>query len=459
MSEWVHTLPFTHNPQRSDDHCYPPEFKFDPDTGAELVLCSPAVNQQSWLPPYGHGLSLQPHSAYGLRQTPLRIELKNAQQRNELAEPDHTLELPAAGDFEFFSLPCGTLAPMLLALEPRKGQIFVWLEKARQWQELHDEQGSLIAPVHDANKKAWRAEAASSSAQHSMLFVPTEEGIACIAPNAASLSYSVHYIGQGAALAAPGKWTDSIWAPVEKDGQLNVVRTDLQGRSEEWLSLDTETLPPLSGLNSFQAPISSARNLVWMCNAGRLQITRKSASNEVLVSFLPWPDGLVPQFDFGSPYQAKDGDLWQLCQNTTDRTYEYLNLSARQTMREIAEQPRPCTGQFNYRLAQRVHTAPWTEPGHGHDGAQTSVVLPQLESTNNNAVLGIRVEKSPQGMANMLRSKERQRAILICETGSQTAFGQVMVTAPWCLRWFMHNHKLWAFHPELRAIFGWELAS
>lgn len=318
--------------------------------------------------------------------------------------------------------------------------------------------------MHELNKNAWRAEACLHTPFKSSLLIPTEEGLACIQADIASLSYVVTYIGKGMSLASPAKWLDNLWAPIERNGQLHIVRTNNFANSEQLLSVENEGVSDIRTLSGFQAPIASARNLVWMCDQGRLQLTRKP-SGEVIAHFLPWPGGLLPQFDFGAPYQAKNGDLWQLCQSVTDQTYTYLNLSSRHHEQEVAEQPRPCTGQFNYRFAQRVHTPPWTEPEHGHDGAQTSIVLPQLESTadnanvNNNAVLGLRLEKSPQGVANMLRTKDRLRAILICETTSQKAFGQIAVAAPWNLRWFVHDNKLWAFHPELRGIYGWDLES
>ncbi|MNH42448.1 hypothetical protein D3C79_1041480 [compost metagenome] len=58
----------------------------------------------------------------------------------------------------------------------------------------------------------------------------------------------------------------------------------------------------------------------------------------------------------------------------------------------------------------------------------------------------------------MLRSSERMRAALVLDEGTrQTPFFILNVAMPWRLRWFAHGGVLWAFHPQLSQIHGWEL--
>ena len=72
-------------------------------------------------------------------------------------------------------------------------------------------------------------------------------------------------------------------------------------------------------------------------------------------------------------------------------------------------------------------------------------------------VLGLQLESGSQGLADVLRSRERQRALLTLDVGRLIAFGEMTVRVPWSLRCFVHNHFLWVFHPDLNDIQGWEL--
>ena len=135
----------------------------------------------------------------------------------------------------------------------------------------------------------------------------------------------------------------------------------------------------------------------------------------------------------------------------------YLNLLSAQHSTEEAEVPRLCIGSTNYRYAQPQKNAPWEEPEHGDDRAQTQVFVPLLEAPDQRQVLGVQLDKAGQGLAEVLRSKERQRATLTLDQRGFIPFGQIAVNTPTQLRFFSHNHYLWIFHPQLSHIQGWEL--
>jgi hypothetical protein len=72
-------------------------------------------------------------------------------------------------------------------------------------------------------------------------------------------------------------------------------------------------------------------------------------------------------------------------------------------------------------------------------------------------VLGLRL-KTTAGLADVLRSTDRLRAVLVLDDAfSQTAFHTIMVAEPWRLRLFVHDGLLWAYHPLLSRIDGWTL--
>ncbi len=444
-------------PARASDPAalFPPEFRFDPDNGQPLQLMPMPALQPTWVPAFGHAPQARPGDICGLRQTPQALQLARLAQRQQTDSADHLLKPPAAGDFEFFSVPAGTAAPVLLALEPGKGMLHAWLPGSQQWALLTHAEQHLLAFCQQARGASWRAEVSTEAGGLSRLFVPTEEGLACITPDVPGLAFAVSYVGQSPAIGSPIQWMGQIWAPLRAtDGSLQLVCCDLQGQPGSGVSLDTSAVP--ADLGAMQTPVADARRAMWLSDAGRIVLNRRT-SGGVDAVFLAWPADLAPAFEFGAPYQASNGELWQLCRNASQRSYEYLNLTSVQEMRMEALQPRMSTGGVNFRFAQRQRTAPWEEPEQGHDGAEVDIVLPMLESTTSQHILGLRLENT-SGLAGMLRSAERLRAALVLDEGTrQTAFFIFNVAMPWRLRWFVHGGVLWAFHAQLQHIHGWEL--
>lgn len=434
---------------------FPPEFRFDPRQGQPLQLPAAPVSLRAWVPAFGHSAQQRATDISGLRQTAQPLQLAGLAQRRETDAADHLLKPPAAGDFEFFSIPAGTQAPVLLALEPGKGLLYAWLPASQQWALLQHPQDHLLASCLQTRGAAWRAEVSTQAMGHSRLFVPTDEGLACITPDVPGLAFAVSYVGQAPAMGSPIQWMGQIWAPLRMaDGTVQIVSCDLQGQPGSEVTLAPAALPTEFG--ALQTPVADARRAMWLSEAGRLVLNRRSAGGVDAV-FLPWPEGLAPAFDFGAPYLASNGELWQLCWNSGQKIYEYLNLTAAQEMRMQALQPRMSTGGVNFRFTQRQRTAPWEEPDQGHDGAEVAIVLPMLESTASQNILGLRLDNT-SGLAGMLRSSERMRTALVLDEGTrQTAFAVLTVAMPWRLRWFVHGGVLWAFHAQLQSIQGWEL--
>lgn len=166
---------------------------------------------------------------------------------------------------------------------------------------------------------------------------------------------------------------------------------------------------------------------------------------------------MKPSFEFGSPYLSRDGSLWQLCFDAQQDSYIYLQLGVDKPEQAPALAPRLCSGSFNFRFATKFKSEPWLEPEHGDDGGSDEVVLPLLESTVSASVLGLKLETAA-GLADLLRSCERMRAVLVLDdASSQTAFHMIAVAEPWRLRVFVHAGLLWVYHPLLSRLDGWNL--
>ena len=435
---------------------YPPEFKFCTATGKALQRPLQAPSGVGWVPPFGAAPIAQRASrgARGLRQAAMAIKLARQDQRRADADADASLGLPPPGDYEYFSTPACSRVAVLLALDPAKGLLYMLLPASKRWELLEHDGGGLLAESRCA-RADWRCEVAVDGLR-SLIFLPTESGLACLSPDAASLGFAVDYIGDAPAIGAPLQFGEQVWAPLRlADGSIRFVSADINGLAATQVDLPSASLSALA-LGALHAPLADGRTALWPCDGGQL-LLRKQSSGALVASFQPWPAGVQPAFEFGSPYLSRDGSLWQLCFDAQQDSYVYLQLGVDKPERAPALAPRLCSGSFNFRFATKFKNEPWLEPEHGDDGGSDEVVLPLLESTINAAVLGLKLETTA-GLAHVLRSGERMRAVLVLDdASSQTAFHIIAVAEPWRLRVFVHSGLLWAYHPLLSRLDGWAL--
>jgi hypothetical protein len=402
-------------------------------------------------------------TARGLQQTsaPLILDKQSellSRQRDfdphANLDPDANLALPPPGDYEFYSIPAATLLPVLLGLDAVKGMMHVWLPGSEKWESLeHVDRGRLASSR--IKRSHWRCEAVCEDLQ-STLFLPTEEGLACVKPDAIGLCYQVSYIGGACVVGAPVQFSEHVWAPLcASGGTLKLISATVSGHPDEAIECSIPVQVDWTS-EPFHPPLADGRMALWPHFSGQL-VLRKLASGTLDVRFIRWPDGVRPVFEFGSAFLARDGDFWQLCFDSTQDCYVYLQLGVERPEIHTATAPRLCTGSFNFRFASRYRTAPWHEPEHGDDSRTDEVVLPLLESVANSSVIGLRMATT-QGLADVLKSNERMRIKLVLDDDTtQTAFYTLSVAEPWRMRVFIHDGRLWAYHPLINRMEGWDL--
>ena len=433
---------------------FPPEFAFDPATGAALQVPPDAAASAPWVPPYGaYAVSDSPVSGpAGLRQASVSLILADQRAREEHAQADASLPMPPPGEYEFFNAQFGTSGAALLALDPRKAALHAWLPASKRWLALESDFGGLLAES-DIPHGAWRADLVPEF--NSVLVLPTSHGLACIRPDVPSLSYVVEHVGGAPCVGSPIWFQNRVWAPLrDDDGRIRFVNLDAAQQPGSDVLLDGAFEP-----GAISAPVAYNRMAVWPCANGQLRLQLQPDGN-VAASFTPWPAGLVPHFEFGSPYVSRDGGLWQLCFERGRGTYVYVKLGA-QSEQADALAPRLCSGSFNYRFATKLKTAPWEEPEHGDDGGKNQAVMPLLESGGasgaSSSVFGVKFATSA-GLSSVLRSNERLAAQLVQDdTLRETVFHTFAVSEPWRVRLFVSDGMLWAYHPLLSRIDGWAL--
>lgn len=431
---------------------FPPEFAFCPVSGERLTQATSLPKPTTWIPPFG-ALAVAEgtnSTAIGLQQSAINLRFASMEKYDEQADPDIRISMPPPGNYEFFSAQFGTIAAALIALDPQKGLVFAWLPASRKWIEI-EHGGQLLLSESTINRAAWRAELAVGF--HSKLYLSTQQGLACLTPDVPALNYQITYFGGAPALAAPVCFDGSVWAPVQAGtGQIQMVNLDEFDRAGISITLENTV-----GLGVASTPVAYGRVAIWACANGQLCL-HKQIDGSVTASFIAWPAGITPQFQFGCPFQARDGALWQLCFNSGKGNYLYLKLGVRQAEMVDALAPRFCSGSVNYRFAAKLKSAPWDEPELGDDGASNEVVMPLIESTSSASVIGLKFNTTA-GLADMLTSTERLRTQLIVDDGtSENCFHTVVVSEPWQMRFFVHEGTLWAYHPMLNRIAGWHLA-
>ena len=429
---------------------FPPEFSFDPATGAALQVPPDPSVPPAWIPPYGaHPVSDAPlPGATGLRQASMTLQLADQRARAEDAQADASLPMPPPGEYEFFSAQFGTSRAALVALDPRRAVLHAWLPASKRWLAMDPEYDGLLAES-DIAPGAWRAELVPDF--NSTLVLPTSHGLACIRPDLPSLSYVVEHVGGAPCVGSPIWFQNRLWAPLrDADGGIRFVNLDAAQKPGSDVALDGSIK-----LGQVSAPVAYNRMAVWSCAHGQLRL-QLQPDGQVAASFTPWPAGLVPHFEFGAPYLSRDGGLWQLCFERSRGTYVYVKLGS-QPERADALAPRLCSGTFNYRFATKLKSAPWEEPEHGDDGGKNQAVMPLLESAAGDSVIGVKFATSA-GLSSVLRSHERLAAQLVQDdTYRETVFHTFAVSEPWRLRLFASDGKLWAYHPLLSRIDGWNL--
>jgi hypothetical protein len=382
----------------------------------------------------------------------MEIKLARQDQRPADADPDDSLGLPPPGDYEYFSTPAGSLVAVLLALDPAKGLLYMLLPASKRWELLEHDGGGALAESR-CERADWRCEVAVDECR-SLIFLPTESGLACLNPDATSLGFAVDYIGDAPAIGSPLQFGEYVWAPLRlANGDIRFISYSTKGEAAAQVDLPAAGL---AALGTLHAPLADGRTAMWPCDGGQL-LLRKQVSGALVASFQPWPTGVQPAFEFGCPYLSRDGRLWQLCFDAQQDSYVYLQLGVYKPELIPTLAPRLCSGSFNFRFATKFKSEPWLEPEHGDDGRSDEVVLPLLESTASAAVLGLKLETTA-GLADVLRSGERMRVVLVLDgVSSQTAFHMIAVAEPWRMRVFIHAGLLWAYHPLLSRLDGWKL--
>ncbi|WP_295455043.1 hypothetical protein [uncultured Thiodictyon sp.] len=428
---------------------YPGVFRYSPVTGKPLS--EPLVSKpETWLPPFGRGHTPDPFGMPGLRQTHVNLGLPRGLKPEH--DPGTLLPLPPPGDYQFFVGNLAARRASLLAIAPRKGMLYVFRDSAKHWVEVRGTHQLL--PESTLSTTYWGLACPDSTKQ--LLYLPTDRGLALLDINIFNLSYDLRLF-PGRCMGAPvcfhGK---RVFVPViAGPDQGGILQVDTGNPTR----VDQLEIKHYYLAEPFTVTLVDHRRIIWLSRLGQLILKFEDNTNKPTTLFIPWPAGFQPSFQFGSPYRARDGVLWQLGFDQQQGRYEYLTLASTSPERQETASPRLGSGTINFALETQLRSHPWLDPETVTDAASRHIVAPLLESPNKSA-LCVRIPWN-QGADDLFNSKIKHATgfRLVTEHGDIDFFMRKL-TRPWLTRSFVYRNEFYLYHPDFdQSIPGWKLLS
>jgi hypothetical protein len=433
-------------PADGDGVLYPGPFKHSPVTGQPLPAAPPEF-KQTWLPPYGNGPSL---SCLGLRQTALDIDLptgpKPSPDPNAAPALEARLPPPPPGEYHFLVSNLNTRAPWLLAINFRRGRIHLY--SGMEWIELAHQQ----KPLQGSSLPASRWSAWLDAADEKRLYLPTDEGLALLDINALRATYHLTP-DTGHCLGAPARLDDWIMVPaLTPEGRVGIRRVARDGDgAADWLDF-----PAADAGEPFNLPLVDPRQILWPSERSQIR-ARLNLDNQPVADRLGWPDGMTPHFEFGGAYQARNGELWQICYDDGAGSYHYVQLGRHNPDKRPCRSPGLTSGTACFVGSSPLPGPPWNDAELVNEAAAGTVVIPLLE-TPGQAVLGARVEWVG-GLEALFASLAPLRVHFewLGQNGDRRLL-TLKLPQPWLARPFVYREWLYLYHPDMAEMPGWRLA-
>jgi hypothetical protein len=407
---------------------FPGEFRYSPATGHTLGS-APHLGTEVWLPPFG-GERGGAQRLQGLRLTSARLSLRAGLTPE--ADPDDELPLPCEGPCQFIVAAFSTCESRLIALEVGRGVLRHWLPHSRRWAELTPIGEGRLAPSL-LGDDAWSLAALEQ--QGTMrLFLPSDDGLAVVEINLLAGRCEVRTLGS-ACVGSPVLWHGRVHVPMlDRDGVVFV-----QAIRPDDLSLERM---PVNGLDPaahrWLRPVADPQHIVWMGSRGQLVVRAEPARPAEAASFVPWPPGVSPRFDLGSP-SLSAGHLWQPC-----------FLRDAQGGRVVSVQLGAAEPALRDPAGDETE-----DDDDGTAAGERSATL--LASTTSSAMLRARMDDARR-VSSGFGTKESYLTTFELAGDATVAFFAARLSRPWTTQAFLYAGRLYLHHPELPALPGWQCA-
>ncbi len=428
----------------------PESFHFSPSDGARLAASESRVCPP-WACPFGASVSAGRKHPGGLRLSadPLRLRAGLV----ATGDPDRVIPMPPPGRHEFMVGKFGCKASRLLAIDNQRGQLFCFRETSQRWQELKPQNSSASLPVSQLAPGAWAPFAQDLDASPSFL-VPTDYGIAKVTVNLVAGTYELRTASAEKCVASPAAWQGDIYClGMLSTNQLGVIAVTA-AEGEQWRVVARYPITGAVGEAEWGLPVVDSRRLIWSSAAGQIVVHRDDGS-AVEAELVAWPSGFAPQFRFGAPHHAVDGNLWQLCYQHDEGYYAYIALGTDFPDVHRTSSARFGTGMSTFKLETQLKANPWLDLEHGMHASEDDVILPLLESFSSGYLIAVSTQ-STQALDVVLDDPDK----VFCKfewhgPRGRSAFYSAKIARPWETRVFGYDGHLFLSHSELNGILGW----
>jgi hypothetical protein len=426
---------------------YPGAFKFSPITGKALPEPSPA-DMDTWLPPFG-GNDFAVDKTQGLQLTTKRLVLRQTLTMG--SEPDRLLTMPPPGNYQFLVSAFDACESRLVAVDFSRGLIYHWAPHAETWLELHPGATETTLPGSYLGDASWGMVVTDSQGS-TKVFMPTDGGLAIVGLHLVTQTYELRTVGQRCT-GAPVMWQGKVHVPMQgEDGKLGVYTLDP----------DANTLRRVAGSGfKFAAagwvrPVVDRQQIIWMASMGQL-IVKRSGASAFEASIVPWPSGITPRFDLGSPYLSESGQLWQQCfrLNQDGTAFVFVEIGLSDPQIRSASSPVLSTGVACFQRGKRLGAAPWFDPEDDADSSD-ALTFPLLESTEASTVLCASVPGT-YAVESVFASYETFTTTFELRGEHDVKFLASRMPRPWATKPFVYSGHLYLYHPDKRRLPGWRL--
>ena len=446
---------FLNLPYSQNNEFFPPEFKFHPDTGVELIPAKEILQNNYWLGAYGNRVSelTQDTVENGLQLcSKLSPLANNSLDISNVAENELKFEL--AGNFEFLSVLVGVDFPQLIALNKSEGDLYLFNELTQAWMQL-DPKGLRLAACSEQLLQSWQA-VSFLSPDHSLtheIYLPTEKGLARLTIQGLELIYRVEYLfPEGSCLGAPVFWKKCLVVPMYIKEKVVVV--DIYNRQVIDV-IDHQLTTKLY----FEKVVYKSNTLIWIGKTGQL-ILNVDVESTLHANYQQWLPSMKPDFRFGAPYLDRSGKFYQLSEDY-DGHWFYVELNCKGDSRPQKTAFRFTTGRTKYSFQNALQETQdiWEELKHSHSVDNQSIVVPLIEDVDNKRILGFRfVGDNSESIIDKLNNTDPQDIVLFLSSYDQSGdIHQVQVKKPLESRFFYHDNKLYFYNPNLKTLLGWEV--
>jgi hypothetical protein len=334
---------------------FPPEFKFNPETGKKI---DHVKSDKIWVTPDGGHWINDKYIGFGMDQ---RTQFEGVDKDSEIK-----LKALGAGKYEFLVGMFGTQIEQLIAIDVIEHEFKIWLDK--DWVKIKC--ASDVPPQGLALSKAWRAELFENEQSGSQLFIPTDAGLCIVKIDATTLSLTCDNVNPDDFYSLAGQpmvFDEGLLFPYLNSKKEIILTKIIPSKNDKHLSFQITPIPMLEpSLNIVNDEIwfgvtvsKKERAAMWMSDKKVLQYDKSWGGYNVQ----DFPHDCVATHEAGQPFISSDGSIWFLV--GTKNHLQYLHLGRKNNLnldRKECDRFHISKG-FRYFRKDKSHStgAPWDE--------------------------------------------------------------------------------------------------